>query len=152
MVAMGPDRLDDPLHQSARLRVRGISWVGIGRELERDAEELERATLADERAWRKMVKEAERDIFRETGWESLNILRFLMRSKEEKTRLKAVDIYMRFWSGLHRHRPMNQRKTGGPYEVFDDVEMNDANLLSLLADAFPHLELREKPPPDEPDP
>src|SRR5438105_14661807 len=74
-----------------------------------------------------------------------------MRSRDEKTRLKAVHIYMRFWSGLHRHRPMSQRKTGNPYEVFDDVEMNDANLLSLLADAFPHLELREKPPPDEPD-
>ena len=65
MVTVNAQLFDDPLYKAAKLRARGMSWLTVGRNLNCSDEEAERMTLEDNSDWNKLLRMAEKDVFRE---------------------------------------------------------------------------------------
>jgi hypothetical protein len=76
--------------RAADLRAGGSSWEAVGRELHRHADSCRRWAREYPDLWRRLYREAEQRQDRESRAEARVVLRQLLRSEEEKTRLAAA--------------------------------------------------------------
>ena len=117
MVATGPPLPDDTLFLAAEFRAGGCSWKSTAKQLGLETVALRRLTRSDEKHWRQLMREAEKTVLRETGYESLLIIRQLMRHKNVKVRRDCSIAYLKAWMAMLRHRPKASRASGTPFDA-----------------------------------
>ena len=79
MVITGTDILNDRLFLAAEARVSGLSWEAAAKKQTMTGDELRKLAYDELPRWKELLREAERILLRETGYEALRILRSLMR-------------------------------------------------------------------------
>jgi transposase-like protein len=72
------------MERGAELRARGLAWVAVAEKLERPNETIQQWVKQYREVWQGLLREAEGRVFREAGAEALQMLRKLLRSKDEK--------------------------------------------------------------------
>lgn len=68
----------------AELRARGLAWAAVAEKLDRPVETIQQWVKQYREVWQGLLREAETRVFREAGAEALQMLRKLLRSKDEK--------------------------------------------------------------------
>ncbi|HVK08295.1 MAG TPA: hypothetical protein VM597_05905 [Gemmataceae bacterium] len=80
---------------AADLRVVGYSWAQIADEVHRRPDTVQKWPARYKRDWDRIYKEAQRRRFEETNGECHLVLKQLLRSASENSRLKAVGLWLK---------------------------------------------------------
>ena len=86
---------DTLLTVAADLRVVGYSWAQIADEVHRRPNTVQKWPARYKRDWDRIYKEAQRRRFEETNGECHLVLKQMLRSVSESTRLKAVGLWLK---------------------------------------------------------
>src|ERR1700738_1466010 len=81
---------------AAELRTGGMSWENVAREVNRKAGTCSKWPSRYRREWNRIYMDAQRQRYEEVSNESLSYLRTLLRSKEDKTKLKSIEMVLRY--------------------------------------------------------
>jgi len=149
MVAAVLKRLDDTLRRAAELRTGGSSWPNAAGELGLETDSLRQLVLDDEPRWKKLLREAEKNVLRETGYESLLILRKLMRHPDVKIQRDCSIAFLKAWMAMLRHRPAAKRADGTPFESAWDEGITDDQFRALALHSLAGLGDDDTPAGDD---
>lgn len=124
------------LEKAAEARAQGLSWVGVGKTVNRSAERVRQWPRDYPRRWFAALKRFEKDILQNAAAESVNTLRNQLRVKDERMKQNAAVNLLRHES---RRKPRPARK-GTPkpastaaIRMAEDVEaLSDDDLAKLL--------------------
>jgi hypothetical protein len=78
--------------QAADLRAGGATWETVAARLHCAARTCRRWPKAHPEAWRRLYREASQGLLAKVGAEAMNVLRKLLRSKDEKVQRDAVRL------------------------------------------------------------
>src|SRR5438045_1346148 len=87
-----PDKLLPLLTAAAELKAAGASWAAVAAGVSRSPDTVRRWPALYPAAWRRLVREAERQLLTDARAESVSTLRQMLRSEAEKTRPDAARI------------------------------------------------------------
>src|SRR5262249_23261658 len=102
--------LDEPLFQAAELRADGMGWDTVARDLNMTVREIRGRAFDNHKRSRRSLGDAESEVIRNAGRESINVLRVSMRNKLDPHLAVgcATTLNRALLAGL-RHTPMAQR-------------------------------------------
>ena len=80
---------------AAELRAVGSSWASIGKAVHRKAETCQKWPSRYPDDWAEIYRAAQQKRFDETSAEAHGLLKFLMRSDDDRTRHKAVELWLK---------------------------------------------------------
>ncbi|HVK09199.1 MAG TPA: hypothetical protein VM597_10520, partial [Gemmataceae bacterium] len=89
---------------AAELRTIGYSWAAIAEEVNRKPETCQKWPARYPDDWDAVYREAQRKRFDETSAEAHGVFKVLLRSMDDKVRLKAVDVWLKCGAGGYGHQ------------------------------------------------
>ena len=123
---------------AAQQRAAGSSWDAVAAKVGRGTRTCRGWPAAYPDVWRRLYRQAERHLLAEAGAEAVAILRTLLRSQDDKTRLAAATLLLKS-RGADRDPPEEPADDGLAGFVAHLKELDDAELDALveahLADA-----------------
>ena len=87
------------LTQAAELRAVGHPWEGVAKHVNRKASTCQKWTSRYRREWERLYRHAQLRRFDETSNEAHSVLKGLLRAKDDKSRLKAVEVWLKCGAG-----------------------------------------------------
>ena len=103
----------DLLSQAAELRAVGHTWAAVAERVHRKPVTCQKWTSRYRREWERLYRHAQLRRFDETSNEAHSVLKALLRDKDPKARVKAVEVWLKCGAGAYgRKGNMNHQGPG----------------------------------------